>query len=257
MTRFFDHADATGGSLGDLPVWDLTHLYPAPDAPELSKDLDWLGTECADFAAQYEGKLNTLDGAGFATCITRYERLSQVIGRIMSYAGLRYYQNTTDPERAKAFSDLQAQITDQTTPTVFFSLELNRLDEAQIETMLSGAAARYRPWMDRVRAMAPHQLSDELEKFLHDQSVVGTAAWNRLFDETMAGLSFEVDGESLPLEATLNLLTDTDRAQREAGARALADVFTEKLPLFARITNTLAKEKEIEDRWRKFDTPQA
>ncbi|MEM9270309.1 MAG: M3 family metallopeptidase, partial [Pseudomonadota bacterium] len=237
--------------------WDLTDLYPAPDAPELASDLAWLKDECTAFAADYEGKLDSLDGDGFAACIARYERLSQVIGRIMSYAGLRYYQNTTDPDRAKTFSDLQAQITDISTPTVFFSLELNRLSQDRIEAFLSGPAARYRPWMERVRSMAPHQLSDELEKFLHDQSVVGSAAWNRLFDETMAGLTFEVEGETLPLEATLNLLTDTDRAKREAGAKALAAVFTDRLPLFTRITNTLAKEKEIEDRWRKFDTPQA
>ena len=110
--------------------------------------------------------------------------------------------------------------------------------------------------LDRIRKMKPYQLSDELEKFLHDQSVVGAAAWNRLFDETMAGLEFEVDGETLPLEATLNLLSDQDRARGQAGAEALAAVFKAKLPLFARITNTLAKEKEVEDRWRKLPTPQ-
>ncbi|MEM9270636.1 MAG: oligoendopeptidase F, partial [Pseudomonadota bacterium] len=137
MTRFFDHSDATAGGLGALPEWDLTDLYPAPDAPELASDLAWLKDECTAFATDYEGQLDSLDGDGFAACIARYERLSQVIGRIMSYAGLRYYQNTTDPDRAKTFSDLQAQITDISTPTVFFSLELNRLSQERIEVFLS------------------------------------------------------------------------------------------------------------------------
>ena len=59
-------ANASSGTddLGPLPEWDLTDLYPAPDAPELTKDLDWLEGECAAFAAEYEGKLATLDAAG-------------------------------------------------------------------------------------------------------------------------------------------------------------------------------------------------
>jgi len=252
--------DRSGGSedLGKLPEWDLDDLYPGEDALSLKEDLAWLGKECPAFAQDYENNLADLDAAGFLKAIQRYETIQTKSGRIMSYAGLRYYQNTTDADRAKFMSDMQTQITDISTPLVFFSLEVNRIDDDALDAMMSADAglARYRPVLDRLRAMKPHQLSDELEKFLHDQSVVGTSAWNRLFDETMAGLSFEIDGEALSLESTLNLLTDADRAKREAGARALAEVFRGHLPLFARITNTLAKEKEIEDRWRSMPTPQ-
>ncbi len=190
-------------------------------------------------------------------CIHRNERISAIAGRIMSFAGLRYYQQTTDPERAKFLSDCQDRITTFTTPLVFFSLEFNRIADDRYEEVFAAAdLARYKPYFDRVRAMKPYQLSDELEKFLHDQSTVGAAAWNRLFDETTAALTFDVDGEELGLEATLNLLTDHDRARREAAARALARVFGKNVGLFARVHNTLAKEKEIEDRWRKMPTPQ-
>ena len=251
-------ADAGGAPLGDLPVWDLSDLYAAPDAPELDRDLEWLEGACAGFAADYEGKLADLDTAGMLECIRRYEKIDMVAGRIMSYAGLRYYQHTTDPARAKFMSDMQDRITGFTTPLVFFSLEFNRIPDDRYAAVFGGdpALTRYRPVFDRMRAMKPYQLSDELEKFLHDQSVVGAAAWNRLFDETIAGMTFDVGGERMGIEATLNLLTDHDRARREAGARALAEAFGEKLPLFARVHNTLAKEKEIEDRWRKLPTPQ-
>jgi oligoendopeptidase F len=176
----------------------------------------------------------------------------------MSYAGLRYYQNTTDAERAKFLADAQDRITTFTTPLVFFSLEVNRIDDATLSAHFAANAdlARYKPIFDRLRAMKPHQLSDELERFLHDQSTVGAAAWNRLFDETIAGLEFTVDGEALNLESTLDFLTDHDRAKREAAARELARVFGANVKLFARVHNTLAKEKEIEDRWRKMPTPQ-
>jgi oligoendopeptidase F len=155
-------------------------------------------------------------------------------------------------------SNMQEAITVATTSLVFWGLEFNRLEDAHFEGLMAANAdlARYRPIFDRMRAMKPYQLSDELEKFLHDQSMVGAAAWNKLFDETIAGLTFDVDGEELGIEATLNLLTDQNRDRREAGARALAVTFGERIGLFARVHNTLAKEKEIEDRWRKLPTPQ-
>jgi oligoendopeptidase F len=249
------------GGLGKLPDWDLTDLYPAPDAPEFSRDMAWLETACAEFAAKYEGKLAGLDAPAMLACIHEYEAIDVTAGRVMSYAGLRYYQNTMDSDRAKFMADAQDRITTFTTPLVFFTLEFNRLEEAHLSGLLAANAdlARYKPVFDRMRAMRPHQLSDELERFLHDQSTVGAAAWNRLFDETMAGLMFDVAGEeeALSLEATLNLLTDQDRTKREAAARALAAVFDKNIKLFARVHNTLAKEKEVEDRWRKMPTPQS
>ncbi len=256
----FDANATAGGAFGDLPDWDLTDLYPAPDSPEYTADMAWVSTACADFATAYEGKLATLDAAGLLACVLAYEKIETVAGRVMSYAGLRYYQNTLDAEIAKFMADAQDRITDATTAMVFFSLEFNRLDDAHLAGLLAQNAdlARYKPVFDRMRAMRPHQLSDELERFLHDQSTVGAAAWNRLFDETMAGLTFTVAGEDepLPLESTLNLLTDRDRTRREAGARALAAEFGKHVKLFARVHNTLAKEKEIHDRWRKMPSPQ-
>ena len=255
-----DQQSTTKTEFGDLPDWDLSALYAAPDAPELTRDFDWLRQECAAFASDYEGRLAQLSSADMLACVQRYEKIDMIAGRLMSYAGLRYYQNTVDPERAKFMADAQDRMTDATTPLVFFSLEMNRIDDAAFDALVSADAdlARYRPVFDRMRAMRPHQLSDELEKFLHDQSTVGSAAWNRLFDETMAGLHFEVQGEPEPLglEATLNLLTDPDRARRQAAAQALAFVFSGQLKLFARVHNTLAKEKEIEDRWRKMPSAQ-
>lgn len=249
---------ATGGNMGDLPEWNLDDLYPSVDGPEITKDLKWIAAEPAAFGADYERKLAGLDAAEMLECIQRYERISQVSGRIMSFAGLRYYQNTTDADRGKFFADMQGAITDASAPLVFFSLEMNRIEDEVLEGLLAANADlnRYRPVIERLRKMKPYQLSDELEKFLHDQSVVGASAWNRLFDETMAGLEFDVDGEAMNLEATLNLLSDTDRSRREIGAKALVAVFAKNTPLFARITNTLAKEKAIEDDWRKLPSPQ-
>ncbi|MEN8918193.1 MAG: M3 family oligoendopeptidase [Octadecabacter sp.] len=257
--RTFDANPSSGTPFGDLPEWDLTDLYPSTDAKELKRDMDWLENACQNFAADYEGKLAGLDADGLLEAVKRYEQIDIIAGRVMSFAGLRYYQHTTDPERGKFMSDTQDKITTYTTPLVFYGLEFNRLDDAHVDGLLNANAdlARYKPIFDRMRAMKPYQLSDEMEKFLHDQSVVGTSAWNKLFDETIAALKFTVDGEEMNIEGTLNLLSDQDRATREKGSRELARVFGENVGLFARVHNTLAKEKEIEDRWRGMPSPQA
>ena len=261
----FPTQDANTGSggvnsddpMGDLPEWNLDDLYTGEDAPELTRDLEWLEAECASFAADYENKLASLDANGLLDCVLRNEKINQVAGRIMSYAGLRYYQMTTDASRAKFMSDAQEKITNHTTPLVFFTLELNTLDDDHMEALLAANAdlARYKPVFDRIRAMKKYQLSDELEKFMHDLGVVGDA-WERLFDETIAGLEFNVEGELLNIEGTLNLLTDPDRSVREAASRELAEVFGANVKTFARVHNTQAKEKEIIDRWRGMETPQ-
>jgi len=252
-------ANAPSGNkdLGKLPDWDLSDLYSGEDAPELKRDLAWLETACTSFATDYEGKLASLDAAGLVECLRRDEKISTIAGRIMSFAGLRYYQLTIDGGRAKFMSDCQEKVTNFTTPLVFFSLELNRLDEAALTAMYAQDSdlARYKPVLDRIRAMKPYQLSDELERFLHDLGVVGDA-WERLFDETIAGLEFTVAGEAMSIESTLNLLTDPDRSQREAAAHELARVFGENIRIFARVHNTTAKEREVIDRWRKMPTAQ-
>ncbi|WP_027236933.1 M3 family oligoendopeptidase [Leisingera caerulea] len=251
------NATAGSGGLGNLPEWDLSDLYTSEDAPELARDLDWLEQECAAFAADYEGKLADLDADGLLECVQRNEKINNIAGRIMSYAGLRYYQLTTDADRAAFLSDCQEKVTIATTPLVFFTLELNRIEDDAMQAHLDANAelARYASVFRRIRAMKPYQLSDELEKFMHDLGIVGDA-WEKLFDETIAGLTFTVDGEELNIEGTLNLLTEQDRSKREAAARELARVFGENIKTFARVHNTQAKEKEIIDRWRGMPSPQ-
>ena len=244
--------------LGDLPEWDLSDLYKGEDDPKLQADLNWLETECAEFASHYEGNLAGLNAKDMLTCIQRNEKISTVAGRIMSFAGLRYYQMTTDGARTKFLSDAQEKITNFTTPLVFFTLEINRLDDDHIDALYAADAelARYKPAFDRIRAMKDHQLSDEMEKFLHDLGVVGDA-WEKLFDETIAGLTFFVDGDEHNIEGTLNFLTEQDRSKRQEAAEDLARVFGENIKTFARVHNTQAKEKEIIDRWRKMPTAQS
>ena len=256
--RTLDSEHSTGSSeLGQLPDWNLNDLYTATDAKELIRDLNWLEKECNKFAKSYEGKLHTLSDKEMLTCIVRNEKISSISGRIISYAGLLYYQKTTDADRAKFLSDMQEKITVFTTKLVFFSLEINSLEDEFLDKLFTknDQLARYKPVFEKIRAMKPYQLNDEIEKFLHDLGIVGDA-WEKLFDETIAGLTFKIGDESLNIEATLNLLTDQNRENREKATRELARVFSENIKVFTRVHNTQAKEKEIIDRWRGMPTAQ-
>ena len=254
----FDSEHAKGSSeLGQLPDWNLNDLYTSTDAQELESDLNWLEKECDKFAKDYEGKLKLLSANEMLNCVVRNEKISSISGRIISYAGLRYYQKTTDADRAKFLSDMQEKITVFTTKLVFFSLEINSLEDELLEKLFleNVELARYKPIFEKIRALKPYQLSDEIEKFLHDLGIVGDA-WEKLFDETIAGLKFKIDNETLNIEATLNLLTDKKRENREKATHELARVFKKNIKVFTRVHNTQAKEKEIIDRWRGMPTAQ-
>ena len=241
-----------------LPTWNLADLYAGPGAPEVKADLAAAARDAETFNARYRGRIATLadapdGGVQLAEAVRAYEAIEDRLGRLMSFAGLLYAQDNTDPVHAKFYGDMQERVTTISTGLLFFALELNRLDDAALEQALeTPALAHYGPWLRDLRAMRPYQLSDELETLLHEKSVTGHAAWNRLFDETMARLAFEVDGETLALEGALHLLSDKDGARRAAAAQALARTFKANIPLLALVTNTLAKDKEIEDRLRGF-----
>ncbi len=245
-------------ALGSLPAWDLSDLYPGTDAPEVKRDLEEGAAASKAFQERYKGKLKTLaegaeGGAALAEAIAEYERIEERLGRLASFAQLFYVGDTTDPKRAKFFGDAQDRLTTISTDLLFFELELNRLDDATIEKALqTPMLAKYRPWIEDLRLERPFQLADDIERLFHEKSVTGRGAWNRLFDETLASLRFDVEGEELSLETTLNRLLDMDEAKRKAAAEALAATFAKNLRLFTHVTNVLAKDKSISDEWRGF-----
>ncbi len=240
--------------LNALPEWNLADLYPAMDAPELKRDLARADADSAAFEADYKGRLAALTAGGkLIEAVKRFEALEDLLGRLISYAGLVYAGNNTDPVRAKFYGDIQEKITAASLHLLFFTLELNRLDDAALDAaMRDPALGHYRPWMEDVRKEKPYQLEDRVEELFHEKSVTGAGALNRLFTETIASLRFKVGGKELALEATLSLMQDKDGRKRQAASEALAKTFKDNLRVFTLVTNTLAKDKEISDRWRGF-----
>ena len=241
---------------GALPEWDLSDLYPGPDSEALARDLAQLAADADAFRQRYQGRLAELSGAALRGAIETYERLQENIGRIMSYASLLHAGNLADSEIGRFYQTMQERTNTVSTTLLFFTLELNRLEDADLEAQLEDPAlAHYRPWLRDTRAFRPHQLSDEIEKLLHEKYVAGRAAWVRLFDETIADLRFPFRGKELTESEALDLLSDGDPDVRHEAAVSIGEVLGKNTRTFALITNTLAKDKEIEDRWRHFPRP--
>jgi oligoendopeptidase F len=247
-----------GVSLGNLPEWNLSDLYTGLDDPAIKRDLERADAECVAFEEAYKGKLAAMAsapsaGAALADAVRRYETIDDLMGRLGSYAGLVHAGDTVDPARTKLYGDVQERLTAASTHLLFFTLELNRIDDALLEAAMGDPAlGHYRPWLEDVRRYKPYQLEDRVEQLFHEKSVTAYSAWNRLFDSTIANLRFKVAGKTLAIEPTLNFLQDRSGAKRKAAAQALAHTFKQNLPQFTLITNTLAKDKEISDRWRGF-----
>jgi oligoendopeptidase F len=256
-------AAATAGlgsaGFGDLPEWDLGDLYPSMESAELKRDMERAADDAAAFERRWKGNLaaEAAKGAagGLGNALVDYEALEELMGRIASYAGLVYAGDTSDPQRAKLYGDVQEKMTDASAHLLFFALELNLVDDALVAQALDAdpTFGHYRPWVLDLRLDKPYQLDDRIEQLFHEKSITGRGAWNRLFDETMTGLRFQIGAEELALEPTLNRLQDADGAVRKAAADALAKTFKANLRTFTLITNTLAKDKEISDRWRGFE----
>ncbi len=241
----------------NLPVWDLSDLYASPDSPKLQADLDWADAAARAFKDRYTGKIGSSSGGALAEAIAEYERIEEVTGRVMSYAQLLFASDNSSAVYGQFYQTMSEKVTEIGSHLIFFTLEINRIDDATFERGLKTdpALQRYQPWLRDLRVFRPHQLSDEVEELLHDKDVTGQAAWSRLFDETVAGMRVPVANESLTVNAALEKLSSPERSVRKAAGEAIGVAFNEKIRLFSLITNTKAKDKEIIDRRRKYERP--
>jgi oligoendopeptidase F len=239
-----------------LPEWDLRDLYAGPQDPQIGRDFETAQNLAQAFQGRYQGKVAELGSKEFGRAIGEYEAVGEILGRVMSFAQLFHAIDMSDPERGRFHQTAQERATAISTQTLFFTLEINRLDEAALRSkMTAPEAKRYAPWIRDLRVYKDHQLSHDLETLLHEKEVTGRAAWVRLFDETLACVTVDVEGEKLTLTQALDRLSDPDRKRRRQAGRAIGQAMEGRMSLFSLVTNTLAKDKAIEDAWRRYPHP--
>lgn len=249
-----------------LPRWDLTDFYASLKDPQIQEDLDRANSMAKNFAAHYEKKFTpsgSLTGAWTGSEIHRaiqeYEKIDELLGKLISYGYLSFATNVNNPPVLQFFQMIQEQSTTISSQLIFFTLDLNQIEDKALEKAYqeSPELATYRPWIENVRLFRRHQLSADLEKLLHEKSVTGRNAWVRLFEETLAGIKFSVDNQEMALAEVLNRLGHKDAKIRHEAAQALSEGLTRHISILALVTNTLAKDKEIEDTWRLYSHPVA
>lgn len=249
--------------LDTLPEWNLADLYSGREDPMIEADLA-AAKAANDELVKLKGRFTTLRtdpqhlGEVLDHGIQLYESATNGLWGVGAYAALSASVARDDPAWAKFEADLRARSSQIAADSLFFTLELNQLEDSEIEMAFKAhpPAARWRPWMRRVRMSRPHELTADLERLLIDRGPA-VANWTRLFDETLARLTAKVGRENLTLSEALNRLSDPDGARRKQAAQGLAKALEERTPILALSMNTLAFEKQVEDRWRKYPDPAA
>jgi oligoendopeptidase F len=240
------------------PDWNLADLYGGPDDPKVERDLAKGLKDAKAFEAEIKGRVAKLSAADMAKAVRSYEKITERVDTVSSYAQLLYAAHTADNAVAVFAQGVSESATTIYGHLLFFTLEVAKAPAKTVRAWLADPKVRrFEPWLDGVRAYRKHQLSDDLEQKLHELSPVGRAAWSRLFDETLADLRFDVAGKKKPLTLgeALNMMSSKKAAERKAAAKGVAAGLKSRERLFALVTNTLAKSKLIDDGWRDYDRP--
>ena len=238
------------------PTWDLTDLYDGIADGAILVDIAACGQEAEQLEAAWQGRLADADGAALAGLIADYERILEMLGKAQSHAQLLFAASTTDSQIARHHQSIREASADIGARLLFIELELAALDDAHVTQLLdTPALAVWQPWLRRVRAWAPHQLAPDMERMLAERAPSGRGAWVRLFDETAAALRFPFGEADVTEAEILNALSSPNGDERRAAGESLSATLKENERLLSLVLNTIAKDKEVEDRWRGFARP--
>lgn len=239
-----------------LPRWDLSDYFSALDGKDVKAALKKAADDADAFASAYRGKLAGLDGAAFGKALEAYEQLQMQQARLGSYAQMQHSLASDDSEIGRHVQTIGEALSEIGTKLIFVTLELATIDDAVLAMQLKDStAARYAPWLRDLRIYRDHLLPEDQERLMHELDISGRSAWVRLYDNLTAGLTYEVDGEALTEAEVRALAEDPIRSKRERAAKAIEKTVHGNIKIFAHIHNTLAKDGEISDRWRKYNAP--
>ena len=251
-----NYQNLTKNTLGKLPVWNLKDLYESPKAKNLNNDLNQLRRITKKFEKKYTFKITKLSPSQLLKAIIELENIDIKIDKIMSYAHLLVAEDGNNEKNKIFYQQMQEQITNIASSIVFFSLELNEVSEAKLNKIYADNKLQpYKNWIKNIRKFKPYQLDVKTEKLLQEKSITSRSAWVRLFDDTIASLKFPFKGKNLSSAEIFNFLSDKKESNRKKSAEVVSGVLKDNISLFTSITNNLAKDKSINDKWRGLPSP--
>ena len=243
-------------NLGNMPSWNLDDLYLSVNDKNINYDLEKIKSMINNFQ-QYKGKVKNMNGKQLYNAIIDYENIEELMAKLGSYAYLKYAENLSIDENVKLYQKINEELTNLSSGLVFFTLEINKLPQKKLNLMYkeSKSLQVYKQVIEDIRVFKEHELNEDLEKLMLEKSVSGRTAWSRLFDETIDNMEFEYNGNKYNQSEMLEMMNSKDEKVRKETSKIFGETLGKNGKLFAFITNTLAKDKEINDRWRKFKTP--
>ena len=240
------------------PTWDLTDLYEGIGDDAIAADLARCRREVERMERGWQGKIGDATPQDLATLIADYEQVLEALGKAQSHAQLLFAASTTDAQIARHHQSIREASADIGARLLFVELEIAALPSDHVDRLLETPDfAAWQPWLRRVRAFAPHQLSPDMERMLAERAPSGRGAWVRLFDETAAGLRFPFGDAEVTEAEVLNKLSSPDADERREAGASLSQTLKANERLLSLVLNTIAKDKEVEDRWRGFARPVA
>jgi len=239
-----------------LPLWNLRDLYPSIRSKKIITDLNYIDKSSKAYEKKYEGKVFKLSSNNLLKAILELEKIDELMDKILSFAYLLVAENVDHEKNKIFFQQMQEKITNYSSCLIFFTLELNQINEKRLSTLLKDhKLIKYKTWIKNRRSFKPYQLEKNLEKLLQDKNITSSSAWIRLFDETIASLRFSYKNKKLSSPEILNFLSDKKSSTRKVAAKSIGKVLGHNVKIFTTITNTLAKDKSINDDWRKLPNP--
>ncbi len=233
--------------------WDLSHLYPSPEDPRLSGDLEGALEQARSFREIYAGRVKELDAPQLQEALARYEAILERLGRVETFAQLWFVTDTRDSARGRLLQSVREREAAVRTQLLFFDLEWTRTEEKRVSSLLqSEDLARWGHYLQAIRRYRPHLLTEPEEKILAEKAVTGQSAWVRFFEEAVNDIPFQIDGERLTEEEVLSRLHLPDRAVRRKAAGAMTEGLRGQLRTLTFVFNMLASDKAVDDRLRRY-----
>ena len=243
-------------NLGKLPIWNLKDLYLSQKNKSLIRDLNNIKNDSLKFEKKYQNKVHLLTANNLYKAIYQLEQIDVLMDKILSYAHLLVAEDGNNEKNKIFYQQMQETITNYASSIIFFTLELNKISEKKINILVKNKKLQiYKNWIINKRSFKPYQLDLKIEKILQDKSITSHSAWIRLFDDLIASLKFPFKKEELSSAQIFNFLSDKNESNRKLAAKSIGKVLCNNIKIFATITNTLAKDKSINDSWRKLPTP--
>ncbi|MDY7045435.1 MULTISPECIES: oligoendopeptidase F [unclassified Virgibacillus] len=223
--------------LPEESTWKLEDIFETNDAWEQ----EWKSLQQAIPQIEaYQGKLAE-SPAKLLELLQLQDKLSERLGKLYTYAHMRYDQDTTNGMYQRLNAQAESILTSASSSMSFIVPEILAIDEEKLNRFLKeeqGLKA-YKKTLDEITRQRPHILSEREEAILAESSEPMSAASQTFGMLNNADLTFpsikNENGEEVDLThgRYIRFLESKDRSVRKAAFEAMYDTYGKFLNTFA------------------------